>query len=93
MTNGALERKYLYGQMFFPPPAEIAADENSFRTKHLSVNDSQSQLVISDMVSNPGRVVSRREGNSYRVNMPERCAGGPKKIEIKFYPFQPCFLT
>ena len=77
MTNVALDKIFLR-QMFFPSPAEIAVDENSFRTKHLSVNDSQSQLVISDMVSNPGRVVSRREGNSYRVNMPERYAGVPK---------------
>ncbi|KAJ7334442.1 Voltage-dependent L-type calcium channel subunit alpha-1D [Desmophyllum pertusum] len=51
--------------------AETAADEN-YRTKHLSLNDSQSQLVNSDMVSNPGRVVARREGNCYRVNIPER---------------------
>nr|XP_058951235.1 voltage-dependent N-type calcium channel subunit alpha-1B-like isoform X1 [Pocillopora verrucosa]XP_058951236.1 voltage-dependent N-type calcium channel subunit alpha-1B-like isoform X1 [Pocillopora verrucosa]XP_058951237.1 voltage-dependent N-type calcium channel subunit alpha-1B-like isoform X1 [Pocillopora verrucosa]XP_058951238.1 voltage-dependent N-type calcium channel subunit alpha-1B-like isoform X1 [Pocillopora verrucosa] len=50
--------------------AETAADDN-FRTKHLSLNDSQSQLVTSDVVSNPGRVVTRREGNCYRVNMPE----------------------
>ena len=52
--------------------AESAADENYSRSKHLSLNDSQSQLVTNDMVSNPGRVVARREGNCYRVNMPER---------------------
>lgn len=52
--------------------AESAADENYSRSKHLSLNDSHSQLVTNDMVSNPGRVVARREGNCYRVNMPER---------------------
>ncbi|XP_078343776.1 voltage-dependent L-type calcium channel subunit alpha-1D-like isoform X1 [Oculina patagonica] len=52
--------------------AETAADETYSRRKHLSLNDSQSQLVTNDMVSNPGRVVARREGNCYRVNMPER---------------------
>ncbi|XP_022780550.1 voltage-dependent N-type calcium channel subunit alpha-1B-like isoform X2 [Stylophora pistillata] len=50
--------------------AETTADDN-FRTKHLSLNDSQSQLVTSDVVSNPGRVVTRREGNCYRLNVPE----------------------
>ncbi|KAM7445212.1 hypothetical protein ABFA07_006340 [Porites harrisoni] len=67
-----LERQVHAYQSWIDKAAEIAAEDNGYRTQHLSLNDSQSHLATNDVVSNPGRVVSKRQGNTYRVNLPER---------------------
>ena len=57
---------------FFVILEEITAEENNFRTKRRSFNDSRSVLATVSQVIDPGNAAARREGNNYQVSDTEK---------------------
>lgn len=57
---------------FFVILEEITAEENNFRTRHRSFNDSRSVLATVSQVIDPGNAAARLEGNSHQVSDAEK---------------------
>lgn len=67
-----LDRQVHAYQSWIDKAEEITAEENSFRPKHRSFNDSRSMLDTVSQVVDPGNAAARREGNSYQLSDTEK---------------------